>query len=95
MSDLNFMASVMDAVHSLENDLKAKGVCLDYQIQARGEKSAVVTVTVGPAMWFCPECQKPSTSPQSEWRNTPGISGVRYVCPECYARLTTQGSGRA
>lgn len=38
----------------------------------------------------CPECGLVVPLALELWRNTPGYKGVRYVCPDCFEKLTAK-----
>jgi len=90
MAELNLGEMLERVLNRLVADLQREGVTLSYNVQAYASKrgmKATVQLSVTPIPLVCQECKKDSIAPLGEWRNTPGIQGVRYVCPECFAKL--------
>lgn len=90
MAALDLGEMLVHVLSRVAAELKREGFDLSYDVQAyasrRGAK-ATVQLSVMPVTLACPECKLTVATPFSEWRNVPGISGVRYVCPECFEKL--------
>jgi len=93
MAELILGEMLERVLNRLVDDLKREGVTLSYNVQAYASKrgmKATVQLSVKPVVMVCPECLKDVITNFGDWRNTPGIQGVRYVCPECFAKLNKQ-----
>jgi transposase-like protein len=90
MAALDLGELLVHVLSRVAEEVKREGFDLCYSVQAyasrRGAK-ATVQLSVMPISQVCPECKLTVVAPFSEWRNTPGSLGVRYVCPECFEKL--------
>jgi len=91
MAESDFSAALHEVFQRAQEDAARHMIELGFRFnvyQSESGPRAIVSVTAGLMLPICLECQQPSPQPFSEWRNQPGVKGVRYVCPDCHTRLS-------